>query len=71
MVVEFLSPRTEPEDLGQFYGEGDRVSDELPGPAGTRTTPSKLEVYEQYLRVPHYVVSSRYTQILRYFKLGG
>jgi hypothetical protein len=33
--------------------------------------PSKFEVYEEYLRVPHYVVYSRYTQRLRYFKLNG
>jgi hypothetical protein len=28
-------------------------------------------VYEQYLRVPHYIVYSRYTQQLRHFKLDG
>ncbi len=33
--------------------------------------PGKLEVYEQYLRVPHYIVYSRYTQQFRYFKLDG
>ena len=28
-------------------------------------------MYETYLRVPHYLVYSRYTQRLRYFKLEG
>ncbi|MEO1093522.1 MAG: Uma2 family endonuclease [Cyanobacteria bacterium J06638_28] len=74
IVVEFLSPRTEREDLGRFY----RDSDQVPA-AGTNdqtpvmqtTPPNKFEVYEQYLRVPHYLVYSRYTQRLRYFKLTG
>ncbi|MCU0567977.1 MAG: Uma2 family endonuclease [Oculatellaceae cyanobacterium Prado106] len=30
--------------------------------------PEKLEVYERYLKVPHYIVYSRYTGRLRYFK---
>ena len=33
--------------------------------------PGKFEVYERHLRVPHYIVYSRYTQRLRYFKLEG
>lgn len=33
--------------------------------------PGKFEVYEQYLRVPHYIVYSRSTPRLRYFKLDG
>ena len=33
--------------------------------------PSKWEVYEQILRVPYYVVFSRYTDQLRFFKLVG
>lgn len=75
IVVEFLSPRPEREDLGRFYDSAnqtvaDRASDgetivENP------TTPGKLSVYERYLRVPHYIVYSRYTQRLRYFKLVG
>ena len=31
--------------------------------------PSKLTVYEEYLRVPHYLVYQRQTQQLRYFRL--
>jgi Uma2 family endonuclease len=30
--------------------------------------PRKFEVYERYLKVPHYIVYSRYTQRLRYFQ---
>lgn len=81
VVIEFLSPGTEVEDLGRFYHEASEVSDEgaIPVsnslPSGikknTEATPGKLEVYERYLRVPHYIVYSRYTQRLRYFKLDG
>ncbi|WP_204139975.1 Uma2 family endonuclease [Halomicronema sp. CCY15110] len=74
VVVEFLSPKTEREDLGRFYGAGDRVvdprADQFPPPlAPVNTPPSKVEVYEQYLGVKHYIVYSRYTQRLRYFQL--
>lgn len=73
VVVEFLSPRTEREDLGRFYQDADRVNadeDEV-NPIDLSQVPGKLEVYETYLRVPHYIVYSRYTQRLRYFKLVG
>jgi Uma2 family endonuclease len=80
VAIEFLSSGTEADDLGRFYREtpeapnrelmladstfqGDSVQ--------TATPPSKIEVYERYLRVPHYLVYSRYTQQLRYFKLDG
>ncbi len=72
VVVEFLSPSTEREDLGRFFEPADQVADG--SKTETRTsaaTPGKLEVYEQYLRVPHYIVYSRYTQRLRYFKVVG
>nr|MDF0365411.1 Uma2 family endonuclease [Nodosilinea sp. TSF1-S3] len=73
VVVEFLSPRTEQEDLGRFYREGDRVEpeDENLEPIDLNQVLGKLDVYETYLRVPHYLVYSRYTQQLRYFKLIG
>jgi Uma2 family endonuclease len=71
IVVEFLSPSTEREDLGQFFEAADRVDGSEPQPTEAGATPGKLEVYEQYLRVPHYIVYSRYTQRLRYFKLVG
>ena len=77
VVVEFLSPRTEKEDLGRFYGESDLVPDsshpvpEPPANGAKPKPPGKFTVYEQCLRVPHYLVYSRYTQRLRYFKLIG
>ena len=85
IIVEFLSPRTEQEDLGRFYevqdlvatGEDDQIDksdsmdDGIDESINVSSPPSKLKVYEQYLRVPHYFVYSRYTQRLRYFKLVG
>ena len=58
------------EDLGRFYSEQDRVeaSPETPAPDAPTGPPSKLEVYEHYLQVPHYIVYSRYSQRLRYFQ---
>ncbi len=57
MVVELLSPGTEQEDLGHTR----RPLDE---------PPTKWEVYEQILRVPYYVVFSRYTNRAHYFSLA-
>ena len=83
IVVEFLSPRTEQEDLGRFYKDSDQIPDNdndipasrvgnaYPPAHGAEHPPSKVDVYEKYLRVPHYLVYSRYTQRLRYFKLVG
>ena len=77
IVVEFLSPRTEKEDLGRFYGESDRIPDSSPeitkplDNGSKPKPPDKFTVYEQRLRVPHYLVYSRYTKRLRYFKLIG
>jgi Uma2 family endonuclease len=58
VVVELLSPSTEQEDLGHT----DRDPD---GP------PTKWAVYEQILRIPYYIVFSRYTDEVRYFELTG
>ncbi|NEQ05006.1 MULTISPECIES: Uma2 family endonuclease [unclassified Moorena] len=58
IVVELLSPTTESEDLGQTLREIDQP-------------PSKWEVYERILRIPYYVVFSRYTNELRIFELKG
>ncbi len=91
VVVEFLSPGTEREDLGRFYDPSARVPD--PGASLVPTVdiissdtnglsqgiprrrrlkpPGKFEVYEHYLRIPHYIVYSRYTQQLRHFQLVG
>jgi len=68
VVVEFLSPGTDKEDLGRFAGVEQEASEN--GQEKERP-PGKLEVYERYLRIPHYLVYSRYTQQLRYFKLVG
>ena len=59
IVVELLSPGTEKEDLGRTRP---RVAERPPG---------KWEVYERYLKVPYYVVYSRYTGELRAFTLDG
>ncbi|MEG3847505.1 Uma2 family endonuclease [Microcoleus sp. herbarium19] len=78
VVVELLSPGTEKEDLR----ENDReqlpsASDNLAGnghinPEPTEEKPArKWDVYEQILRVPYYVVFSRYTDRMRAFKLEG
>jgi Uma2 family endonuclease len=59
VVVELLSPSTEAEDLGESAHE-------------KGTPPAKWQVYEQILRVPYYIVFSRYTdQIQAFHLLGG
>jgi Uma2 family endonuclease len=58
VVVELLSPGTEREDLGHTERHPD-------------APPSKWTVYEQLLRIPYYVVFSRYTDELHYFELAG
>lgn len=70
VVVELLSPGTEIEDLGRFYEQSSSRENGIEQSAVAKP-PKKLEVYEWYLRVPHYIVYSRYTQRLRYFKLDG
>ena len=82
VVIEFLSPGTELEDLGRFYQTTAKSANtESPlsavhssdngDPQAATLPPAKLEVYERYLRIPHYLVYSRYTKKLRYFKLEG
>jgi Uma2 family endonuclease len=85
VVVELLSPGTEKEDLGKYadLGEGgglgtsalSRSTDAVPvvenGQATRETPPRKWEVYEQILRVPYYIVFSRYTNRVRFFQLTG
>ncbi len=63
VVLELLSPSTLADDLGPFHPEGQATPEAYP--------PSKFQVYEQYLQVPHCIVYSRYTQELRYFRLVG
>ncbi|ACC84081.1 Uma2 family endonuclease [Nostoc punctiforme] len=59
VVVELLSPGTEDEDLGR------RIESAADKP------PSKWEVYERILRIPYYIVFSRYTNKLQAFQLVG
>ncbi|WP_228021245.1 Uma2 family endonuclease [Vasconcelosia minhoensis] len=81
VVVEFLSAGTAGEDLGRFVDQARRADSgeddvETPGlveaergkAKESQKPPRKFEVYERYLRVPHYIVYSRYTRRLRYFR---
>ena len=56
IVVELLSPSTQREDLGQTLREANEP-------------PTKWEVYEQFLRVPYYVVYSRERERFQAFHL--
>jgi Uma2 family endonuclease len=58
LVVELLSPGTENDDLGQKLREVNKP-------------PTKWQVYERILRIPHYVVYDRYSNHLRAFELQG
>jgi Uma2 family endonuclease len=80
VIVEFLSTGTVAEDLGRFFDQlsqidsGEAIAEGVvtDGDAGEvmgkEKPPGKLEVYENYLKVPHYIVYSRYTRRLRYFQ---
>jgi len=78
VIVELLSPGTEKEDLGEndeekLPPESEEVADN--GQAiesqSEEKPPRKWKVYEQILRIPYYVVFSRYTNQLRAFKQEG
>ena len=77
VVVELLSPGTEKEDLRENDRELPPTSQDLAGNGHINPEPRggkparKWEVYEQILRVPYYVVFSRYTNRMRAFKLEG
>ena len=78
VVVELLSPGTEKEDLRENEGrELPSTSEDLAGNGHINPEPKeekparKWDVYEQILRVPYYVVFSRYTNRMRAFKLEG
>lgn len=58
VAVEFLSPGTEKEDLGQTLREAAQP-------------PTKWQVYEQILQIPYYLVFNRYTDELQAFRLEG
>lgn len=57
VVMEFLSPSTRNEDLGQSKPKGQQ--------------PSKWQVYEQILGIPYYIVFDRYQDELMVFELQG
>jgi Uma2 family endonuclease len=61
VIVELLSPGTEDEDLGENEAPAN-------GQSEREKPPSKWYVYEQILQVPHYIVFSRYTNQIRYFR---
>jgi Uma2 family endonuclease len=64
VIIEFLSPGTDTDDLGRF----------APKPAKPKlanSPPDKFTVYEQILKVPHYVVFDKRDSSLRYFRLMG
>lgn len=64
VVVELLSPGTEKEDLGEIAPKAHN------GQSGrTEKPPTKWEVYERILRIPYYVVLSRYTNQMQVFTL--
>lgn len=58
VVVELLSPGTEGEDLGETQQQENKP-------------PTKWDVYEKILRVPYYIVFSRYTDEIRAYHLVG
>jgi Uma2 family endonuclease len=63
-------PNSEALAISSRYPQG--VAPETDSPdVIQKKTPSKWEVYEKILRVPHYIVFSRYNDRLRYFKLVG
>jgi Uma2 family endonuclease len=61
IVVEFLSPGTEAEDLGRF---APKPTTPKPG-----KPPGKFTVYEKILQVPNYVVYDEPTSQVRHFRL--
>jgi Uma2 family endonuclease len=61
IVIEFLSPGTEAEDLGRFTSKTQRSKLGKP--------PAKFVVYEEILKIPNYIVFDEETQRLRFFRL--
>jgi Uma2 family endonuclease len=61
VVIEFLSPGTESEDLGRF-------AKKAPIPEKGKP-PCKFDVYEKIVKVPNYIVYNSETSALRYFRL--
>jgi Uma2 family endonuclease len=68
VVVELLSPGTESDDLGRFVPPSQRQKSSRKQ-ADPTSPPSKFEVYEKILKVPHYIVFNKRGTQLRYFRL--
>jgi Uma2 family endonuclease len=72
VAIEFLSLGTESGDLGRYDDEGEGAPAEISvapkAQVEKEKPPDKFEVYESYLKVPHYLVYERNTHNLRYFQ---
>ncbi|MEO0457644.1 MAG: Uma2 family endonuclease [Cyanobacteria bacterium P01_A01_bin.114] len=71
VVVELLSGGTERDDLGPYAESATTGKALLPKPtplSADNAPPSKWQVYENVLKIPNYVVYSRFTHRLRYFR---
>ena len=66
VVIEFLSPGTEAEDLGPFVRNHRRRRGSKLG-----KPPAKFVVYEKILKIPNYIVFDNATKRLRFFRLTG
>ena len=66
VVIEFLSPGTEAEDLGPFVQNPRRRRGSKLG-----KPPAKFVVYEKILKIPNYIVFDNATKRLRFFRLVG
>jgi Uma2 family endonuclease len=74
LVVELLSEGTDGEDLGPFKPAPKRIRTPKPLSAKAQAKakakpPRKFEVYEQILKIPHYIVYDASTKVLLYFRL--
>ena len=72
IVVELLSPSTEKEDLGESRLNTSQNSASRNGASQngqSEKPPAKWDVYEKILRIPYYVIFSRYTDLMRVFTL--
>ena len=72
IVVELLSPSTEKEDLGESRLNTSQNGASRNGAAQngqSEKPPAKWDVYEKILRIPYYVIFSRYTDLMRVFTL--
>ncbi len=74
IVIEFLSPGTESEDLGRFANplsakSKKTASKSRSGKPTQSKPPSKFVVYEEILKVPNYIVFDNKTKQIRFFRL--